>query len=138
MICDWENSWAVDFYCGYRQNGRDYFGKCESWYRALWEKGVPADVVPMDADLSGYALVLAPYLYMLKDGAAERLAEYVKNGGILVTTPLFANADRDDLCFLGGFPGKRTSGGSSAIFCACRARRPSAPLKAAFTPAHRR
>ena len=105
VICDWENSWAVDFYCGYRRDGRDYFKICQSWYRALWEQGVSADVIPMDCDLSRYDAVFAPYLYMLKDGTAERLEQYVKNGGKLVVTALTGLVDRDDLCFLGGFPG---------------------------------
>lgn len=104
VICDWQNSWAVEYYCGYRRDGRDYFGRCIAWYRALWEKGVAADVVPMDADLSAYKLVIAPYLYMLKPGTVRRLADFVKNGGRLIAAPLFANVDRDDLCFLGGFP----------------------------------
>jgi len=104
VICDWENSWAIDGYCGYRRDGRNYFKMCESWYRAFWEKSIAADVVPMDTGLEKYDIVIAPYLYMLKDGAAERLAQYVKNGGRLVATCLTGITDKDDLCFLGGFP----------------------------------
>ena len=105
VVADWQNSWAIDVYCGYRQHGRDYFGVCRGWYDALWRRGVPCDVVPMDADLSGYDLVIAPYLYMLKDGTEEKLASYVRNGGTLVSGFLSGIVDRDDLCFLGGFPG---------------------------------
>ena len=107
VICDWENSWAVDFYCGYRRDGRDYFGACIKWYRALWERGIPTDVIPMDRDLSGFDLVIAPYLYMLKNGTEERLASYTENGGTLIATPLFGLVDEDDLCYLGGFPAGR-------------------------------
>ncbi len=104
VICDWENSWAIDFYSGYRRDGRNYFKACEAWYRAFWESGVPVDVVPMDAELSEYKLVIAPYLYMLKNGTEKRLKTYVENGGCLVTTPLSGIVDKDDLCFLGGLP----------------------------------
>ena len=55
--------------------------------------------------LSRYDLVIAPTLYLIKDGAAERIADYVKNGGTFVGTYFTGLADRDDLCFLGGFPG---------------------------------
>ncbi len=105
VIADWENSWAIDVYCGYRRDARDYFAVCRSWYRAFWRRGVPCDVVPMDADLTGYDLVIAPYLYMLKDGTTDRLASYVENGGTLVSGYLTGLVDRDDLCYLGGFPG---------------------------------
>ncbi|MCH5197431.1 MAG: beta-galactosidase [Oscillospiraceae bacterium] len=104
VICDWENSWAVEGYCGYRRDGRDYFKVCERWYRAFWERGIPADVVPMDRDISGYDIVVAPYLYMLKDGTVQRLSSFVQNGGTLIATCLTGIADRDDLCYLGGFP----------------------------------
>lgn len=104
VICDWENSWAVEGYCGYRRDGRDYFKVCERWYRAFWKKGIPVDVIPMDRDLNGYDIVAAPYLYMLKDGTAQRLTSFVQNGGRLISTCLTGIVDRDDLCYLGGFP----------------------------------
>ena len=107
VIADWENSWAIDVYCGFRRDGRDYFGVCQSWYRALWQRGVACDVISMDADLSGYDLVIAPYLYMLKPGAEDALVSYVENGGTLVSGYLTGFVDRDDLCYLGGFPGGR-------------------------------
>ena len=107
VICDWENSWAVEAYCGYRRDARDYFRSCQRWYRGFWERSVPVDVVPMDRDLSGYDIVAAPYLYMLKDGVEEKLCEYVENCGTLIATPLTGIVDRDDLCFLGGFPAGR-------------------------------
>ena len=107
VIADWENSWAIDVYCGFRRDGRDYFGVCQSWYRALWQRGVACDVVSMDAPLGGYDLVIAPYLYMLKPGAEDALVSYVENGGTLVSGYLTGLVDRDDLCYLGGFPGGR-------------------------------
>ena len=104
VIYDWENGWALRFFSGYRED-RDYAGHCVDWYRALWERGIAADVISEEQALSRYDLVIAPTLYLIKDGAAERIAEYVKNGGTFVGTCLTGLADRDDLCFLGGFPG---------------------------------
>ena len=45
-----------------------------------------SDMIPVDADFSKYKMVVAPVLYMVKPGMKEALEEYVRNGGILVTT----------------------------------------------------
>ena len=63
------------------------------------------DVIEEGADLSGYALVAAPMLYMVKPGVAEALESFVRGGGTFVATCHTGCVDRDDLCFLGGFPG---------------------------------
>ena len=56
------------------------------FYRALWTRNIGIDVVPPDADLSPYALVSAPALYILPSETAQRLSAYVRSGGLLVTT----------------------------------------------------
>ncbi len=104
VIADWENSWAVQYFCGYNNDHRDYFDECIKWYKPLREKGVSVDVISMEDDFSKYKLVIAPFLYMLKDGTAERIEAYIKNGGNFVTTYLSCLVDKDDLCYLGGFP----------------------------------
>ena len=63
------------------------------------------DVVASTDDLSRYRLVLAPMLYMLLPGAAERLTAFVRGGGTLVGTFLTGIADENDLVFEGGWPG---------------------------------
>lgn len=105
VICDWENSWATKFYCGFNNTSRDYFGECEKWYTPFYKRGIPVDLLPMDADISGYDLVIAPYLYMLKPGTADSLKNFVKNGGTLVSGYLTGLVDKDDRCWLRGFPG---------------------------------
>lgn len=104
VIYDWENSWAVKHFCGYNNINRNYLGECVKWYEPFYKKGIAVDVIPMDSDFSKYDLVIAPFLYMLKDGTAERIEEYVKNGGNFAATYLSGIVDKDDMCFLGGFP----------------------------------
>ncbi len=104
VVCDWENIWAVRYFCGYNNNRRDYIKECEKWYAPFCKRGIATDVIAMDADFSKYDLVIAPFLYMLKDGTAERIEEYVKNGGTFLMTYLSALVDTDDRCYLGGFP----------------------------------
>ena len=105
VIADWENSWAVKHFCGFNNDHRDYFKECIKWYAPFYKKGISVDVISMEDDYSKYDLVIAPFLYMLKDGTIDRIESYVKNGGNFVTTYLFGFVDKDDFCYLGGFPG---------------------------------
>ncbi len=59
----------------------------------------------MDVDFSKYKLVIAPMLYMVREGVGKRIEKFVKNGGTFVTTYWSGIADENDLCFLTGFPG---------------------------------
>ena len=68
-------------------------------------RGVDVDVIASDEPLDDYDVVVAPMLYMLRDGAAESLAAFVKRGGQLLSTYFTGYVDKDQLCILGGFPG---------------------------------
>lgn len=116
IIYDVENRWAIDdAQClkkenkeheGYRQVDRKrYEETCQKAYKAFWNRGVSADVINMDCDFSKYKLVVAPMLYMVRPKVADRINEFVKQGGTLVTTYFSGIVDENDLCFLGGFPG---------------------------------
>ena len=104
VIYDWENGWAIKHFCGYNNLKRDYALECMKWYEPFMNKGVSVDVISMDKDFSKYDLVIAPFLYMLKDGTIEKIEEYVRNGGNFVTTYLSGVVDTNDMCYLGGFP----------------------------------
>ena len=104
IVYDWENSWAIKHYCGFNNLKRDYVGECVKWYKPFYDKGITVDVIPMDGDFSQYDLIIAPYLYMLKDGTAERIEKYVSDGGNFVAGYLFGFVDSNDMCFLGGWP----------------------------------
>ena len=105
ILYDWENRWAIDQTVGPRNEHKDYLPVCISYYRQFWRLGVPVDVINMDCDLSSYKLLVAPMLYMLRSGVAERLEQFVREGGTFVTTYWTGIVDENDLCFLGGFPG---------------------------------
>ncbi|MDR1643423.1 MAG: beta-galactosidase [Clostridiales bacterium] len=104
IIYDWENRWAIETLRGQRNVGANYLDSISDHYRALWEMGIPVDIADCECDFSGYKLVIAPMLYMLRAGIEEKLRDFVKNGGILVGTYMTGQVDENDLCFLGGFP----------------------------------
>ena len=105
IIYDWENEWAIDDLQGLSKRCRDYSGTCVAHYRPFWSRGVPVDVIEMDCDFTRYKLLIAPMLYMLRPGVAERIEKTVKRGGTFVTTYVSGVVNESDLCFLGGFPG---------------------------------
>ncbi len=104
LICDTENRWALEDCQGPRRE-LNYMPVVLEHYRALARRCVNLDVIDETCDFSGYRLIAAPMLYMLRPGVAERLAAFVRGGGVLVCTAMTGRVDRDDLCFLGGFPG---------------------------------
>ena len=63
-------------------------------------------MIPVDADFSQYKMVVAPVLYMVKEGMKEALESFVKNGGILITTYMSGIVDQSDNVHLGGYPGR--------------------------------
>ena len=105
IIYDWENRWAIDDCQALKNDNKGYFEAVEDYYKVFWRKGIPVDVVNMECDFSKYKLLVAPMLYMIRPGVAERITEFVKDGGTLVTTYFSGLVDENDLCFLGGFPG---------------------------------
>ncbi len=105
IIYDWENRWAIDDMHGLGRDRRNYAETCIAHYQPFWGRGIPVDVIPEWADFSPYKLVVAPMLYMLQPGVAERLEQLVASGGALVATYWSGIVDVNDLCFLGGWPG---------------------------------
>lgn len=104
IIFDWENRWALNDLQGLSDK-RNYEQTCKQHYRSLWRQGIATDVISQDSDFSGYHLIVAPMLYLLKPHVADRLKEFVKNGGTLVTSYATGYVNENDLCFMGGFPG---------------------------------
>ncbi len=105
VVYDKENDWAIELAQGPRREQRNYAATCQEHYRSLWKLGVPVDVIHQDDDLAGYKLLIAPMVYMLRPGFAQRVEAFVRDGGTFVTTYWSGITDENDLCFLGGFPG---------------------------------
>ncbi len=105
IIYDIENRWAIDDTQGLKKYKKGYEENCQAAYKVFWENGISVDVINMECDISKYKLVIAPMLYMVRSNVADRINEFVKQGGTFVTTYFSGIVDENDLCFLGGFPG---------------------------------
>ncbi|MFH5186741.1 beta-galactosidase [Paenibacillus sp. TAB 01] len=103
IVFDWHNWWALELDS---KPSRDvlYLDQIKQYYSVLFERNIGVDFVQPDADLSGYKLVLAPALYMMKPGEADNLEKYVQGGGTLLTTFFSGIVDENDRIHTGGYP----------------------------------
>ncbi|GAF11445.1 beta-galactosidase [Bacillus sp. JCM 19045] len=108
IVYDWENRWALDLSSGPTVS-LDYVKEVHSYYRAFYRLNIPVDFISVEADLTGYDLVVAPVLYMVKTGHAKRIERFVENGGTFVSTFFSGIVNEHDLVTLGGYPGELRS-----------------------------
>jgi beta-galactosidase len=104
VVFDWENWWALEN--PDHPVVLDYLELVQRWYAALHRQHVQVDLVPASvrpADLAGYALVLAPQLYLLRADAAATLTAYVRDGGHLLVSAFSDVVDECDRFRAGGF-----------------------------------
>ena len=107
MLMDWNSWWALELASGPSKD-MDFLKTMAAYYRPFHARNIAVDIVNPgpDTDYSGYALVMAPMLYMTKPGVAEALTEYVRGGGRLLATVMTGLADENDRCVFGAYPGK--------------------------------
>ncbi|WP_150267836.1 beta-galactosidase [Paenibacillus tepidiphilus] len=105
ILFDWDNRWAVKDAQGIRNSGLKYEETVLQHYRALWELGIPVDIIGSQEELSGYKLVIAPMLYLISEAGGARIEKYVEEGGNFLATYWSGVVNETDLCHLGGFPG---------------------------------
>lgn len=104
VLFDWPSWWAseLDSHPSAFLRYRDI---AIAWYKAIESLGIGVDVQPASKDLTGYAMVVAPTLYVVDDDTRKRLQSYVETGGHLVTTFFSGIVDENDHVHLGGYPG---------------------------------
>lgn len=104
ILFDWDNWHAADDAIGPVRNKRYYETVCRH-YLAFYRRNVPADVVFPDSDFSQYDVLVAPMMYMVKPGLAEKVEAFTAKGGTFVCTYFSGIVDETDLAFENGYPG---------------------------------
>ncbi|SFQ35011.1 beta-galactosidase [Salibacterium halotolerans] len=103
IIFDWENWWAVEME-GKPHNKLSYLEQVKAYYHTFYKRNIAVDFVQPGGDLSSYDLVVAPMLYMVKDGEEKNLEQYVESGGTLLVSFFSGIADENDRIHLGHYP----------------------------------
>ena len=106
ILFDWNNMWAFEGVQGLRYD-KDYRRENLLFYRTLFEKNIPCDVVSSHADLSKYDLVIAAAQYVTDQETIDNLERYVKNGGTLYASYLLGIVNENDLRYLYGTPAEK-------------------------------
>lgn len=104
IIFDWDNYWALDYTSGPTEDLK-YVDQIHHYYKFFYDNNIGVNMIPVDADFSKYKIVVAPVLYMVKQGMKEALTKFVENGGILITTFMSGLVNESDNVHLGGYPG---------------------------------
>lgn len=105
IIYDWENRWALDLSSG-PTVALDYVKEIHSYYDALYQQNIEADMIGVEEDLTKYKIVIAPVLYMIKPGFAAKVEAFVQAGGTFITTYFSGIVNENDLVTVGGYPGE--------------------------------
>ncbi|MGN6818994.1 MAG: beta-galactosidase [Sphingomonas sp.] len=94
MIFSYDSRWAIDL----QRHNRDFdpVKAFTEFYRPLRVQSQGVAILPVDADLSRYPLVVAPDLNVLTEAQAQLLERYVRGGGHLVLGPRSGMKDDTD------------------------------------------
>ena len=105
ILFDWDNWWALEYSAGPSIRMK-YLDAVRDYYTAAYESNVPVDIIGVEDEFNSYKIIIAPLLYMTKPGIDKKFRDFVKNGGIFVTTYFSGIVDEHDLVIQGGYPGR--------------------------------
>ncbi|MCX7869833.1 MAG: beta-galactosidase trimerization domain-containing protein [Terrimicrobiaceae bacterium] len=107
LLYDHDSRRALELTGGAPHGGMDYLLFLQEVYRPFWRRGLAGDILDSRrSEWESKPLVLAPHLFLLHPGVAQRLAAYVERGGILLGSCLMGWVDETNRCLLGGWPGE--------------------------------
>ena len=105
LMMTWDNWWALEYSAGPSRDLK-YITEFTRYYEALRNMNYDVDIIAPQDDLSGYDVVIAPLLYMVREGEDENIRQFVKRGGTFVTSFFSGIVQENDLVITGGYPGK--------------------------------
>lgn len=104
IVFDWNAWWACELDSHPSIDVR-YREQAEAFHTALTDLGIGVDVVHPSADLSQYALVCVPTLYLVDDASATNITDAAERGAVVCVTFFSGIVDEHDHIRLGGYPG---------------------------------
>jgi beta-galactosidase len=101
IVLDWHNWWALEN--PDHPVVLDYLALVQRWHAAIHRLHVQVDFVRPTSDLAGYAVVVAPQLYLLEAEGAANLVAFAESGGHLLVTAFSDIVDENDAFRDGGY-----------------------------------
>lgn len=103
ILFDWVDWWALE-----TEGKLDSAIRLQPFVRDLYAEffrlGITVDFALPSADLSGYSLVVAPYLYLVGDAEADNIRGYAAAGGTVLMSFFSGLVDENVRIRLGGYP----------------------------------
>lgn len=94
------------------QGGENLAYSTRGWWRLLWDLNVPLDLVSVEHDkLAAYSLLILPFPLALAESTAAQLAQFVANGGCLISEAAPGRINGEGFCNRG-----ELSPGLAALF----------------------
>ncbi|MBX9472504.1 beta-galactosidase [Microcella sp.] len=94
LVLDWQSWWALE--APDHPVALDQLAILRRWYDALHERHVMVDIVPPGRIAAHHRLAIAPALYLMTDGDAAHVADWVAAGGQLLAGPFTDVVDEHD------------------------------------------
>ena len=105
IVFDWENRWALDLTSG-PTIALKYVDQVHKYYDAFFQHNIQADMISVEEQFERYEIVVAPVMYMVKPGFAEKVEQFVEKGGTFITTFFSGIVNENDIVTTGGYPGE--------------------------------
>lgn len=84
IIRSFDNEWVFEIQP--HKRGFRYMEQLKKYYNYFYERDIQVDIVKPDDNLGKYKLVIAPGLIMVNDKITKNISDYVKQGGVFLTT----------------------------------------------------
>jgi beta-galactosidase len=104
VLVDWDSAWACQ-QAAHPTLAVQPFSVAMAAHRAIARSGTGCDVIPLDADLAGYRVIVVPAVVLLSAEQAAKLAAAAASGAHVLVTYFSGIADRTDRVVTGGYPG---------------------------------
>jgi beta-galactosidase len=103
IVLDWSSWWALEL-DSRPSTLLSMVAILRTWYEPLWRRGYSIDFAHPESDLTGYALVLVPQLYLVTDRGAARIVDAAEHGCSVAIGYFSGAVDERDRVRTGGYP----------------------------------
>ncbi len=97
LVYDWHARWALDYAWTAHRFHQKYEETVQSHHAALCRAGYGVDIIDQKSDLTPYRAVIAPMIFLLQEGFAERLTTFAQAGGLVYLTYMSGYVDAEML-----------------------------------------
>lgn len=104
VILNWEALWAAQAWIAPVE--LNPFQMVIDWHRSVWETGYAVDFCPVDADLTGYQVVIIPGQVMLNPVLQTRVEQALESGASVIISAPFGIFTDEMRTILGGYHGE--------------------------------